>query len=131
MKQEQIHKIINETVNTTVLKMKMAGLVRNNRRTALEKTEELLRNYNTFKAAENEQGYTKKIVLKIENALNDIKEDAYYKVIEMYYFKNNTREEIAEKYKCSEATISRNKTRLMKILSAKLFSDDIIFELFL
>lgn len=131
MKQEQIHKIINETVNTTVLKMKMAGLVRNNRRTALEKTEELLRNYNTFKEAEDEQEYTRKIVLKIENALNDIKDDAYYKVIEMYYFKNNTREEIAEKYKCSEATISRNKTRLMKILSAKLFSDDIIFELFL
>jgi DNA-directed RNA polymerase specialized sigma subunit len=41
-----------------------------------------------------------------------------------------TREEIAEHFNTSETTISRNKKRLVDRLSAVLFSDDVIYELF-
>lgn len=130
MNDAEIKSIINETVNTVVLKMKMAGLIRDSRKTAVEKTEELLRNYPTFREI-TDQEYTIKLVAKIEEALKDIEDDLYYDVIPMFYFHNETREYIAERFGCTETTVSRNKTRLLNQLKLKLFSDDVIFELFL
>lgn len=130
MNDAEIKSIINDTANTVVLKMKMAGLMRDGRKTALEKTEELLRNYPIFKDI-TDQEYTIKLVAKIEDALKDIEDDIYYDIIPMFYFHNETREYIAERFGCTETTISRNKTRLLNQLKLKLFSDDVIFELFL
>ena len=130
MENYEIKQFINDTVNATVLKMKMAGLIRDNRKTAIEKTEELLRNYPTFKDI-TDQEYTIKLVVKIEEALKDIEDDIYYDVIPMFYFHNETREYIAERFGCTETTVSRNKTRLLNQLKLRLFSDDVIFELFL
>lgn len=130
MNEAEIKSIINDTANTVVLKMKMAGLIRDGRKTAIEKTEELLRNYPIFKEI-TDQEYTVKLVAKIENALKDIEDDIYYDVIPMFYFHNETREYIAERFGCTETTVSRNKTRLLNQLKLKLFSDDVIFELFL
>lgn len=125
----EIQKIINDTVNSTVLKLKMAGLMKDDRKTAYEKTEELLRNYNAFK--KSDQPYTIKLVKKINDALDMITDDMYYDVIVMYYFEKKTREEIAEQYDTTVTTISRNKTRLINKLKPILFSDDVIYELFL
>lgn len=130
MNDAEIKSIINDTANTVVLKMKMAGLIRDGRKTAIEKTEELLRNYPIFKEI-TDQEYTIKLVAKIEDALKDIEDDIYYDVIPMFYFHNETREYIAERFSCTETTVSRNKTRLLNQLKLKLFSDDVIFELFL
>jgi RNA polymerase sigma factor (sigma-70 family) len=130
MNDAEIKSIINDTANTVVLKMKMAGLIRDGRKTAIEKTEELLRNYPIFKDI-TDQEYTIKLVAKIEDALKDIEGDIYYDVIPMFYFHNETREYIAERFGCTETTVSRNKTRLLNQLKLKLFSDDVIFELFL
>ena len=125
MTNEEIKNIINDTVNTAVLKMKMAGLLKDNRKTAIEKTEELLRSYPIFREI-TDQEYTVKLVAKIEAALKDIEDDIYYDVIPMFYFHNETREYIADKFRCTETTISRNKTRLLNRLKLKLFSDDVI-----
>lgn len=125
----EIQKIINDTVNSTVLKLKMAGLMKDDRKTAYEKTEELLRNYNAFK--KSDQPYTIKLVKKINDALDIIMDDLYFDVITMYYFEKKTREEIAEQYDTTVTTISRNKTRLINKLKPILFSDDVIYELFL
>lgn len=130
MTDAEIKSIINDTANTVVLKMKMAGLIRDGRKTAIEKTEELLRNYPIFKDIKDQE-YTIKLVVKIEDALKDIEDDIYYDVIPMFYFHNETREYIAERFGCTETTVSRNKTRLLNQLKLKLFSDDVIFELFL
>lgn len=126
---KNIEKIIEDTVNRTVLKLKMSGLMKDDRKTAAQKTEELLRNYPRFKLSD--QPYTKKLCNKIETAMNTIKDDYYYEVISLYYFEGKTREEVAERYNTSETTISRNKKRLVDNLSAVLFSDDVIFQLFL
>lgn len=124
-----IEQIINDTVNATVLKLKMAGLMKDNRKTAYQKTEELLRNYNTFK--ESDQPYTQKLVTKIDNALESIKDDIYYDVIPLVYFKDETRENVADHFRTTVTTISRNKVRLVNKLKVVLFSDDVIYELFL
>ena len=129
MTDEQINELVVNTVNMTVLKLKMAGLLRDNRKTAYQKTEELLRNYNDFKSSDQE--ITQKLVQKIDNALYDIKDDVYYEIIPLTYFSNETRETIAEIFNTTERTISRNKGRLVNILKTKLFSDDVIYELFL
>lgn len=125
----EIKQIINETVNATVLKLKMAGLMKDGKRTAYEKTEELLRNYEAFKTSD--QPYTVKLVKRIDSALEMIQDDIYYDTIPMYYFERKTREEIAEYYDTTVTTISRNKTRLINKIKPILFSDDVIYELFL
>ena len=126
---KNIEKIIEDTVNRTVLKLKMSGLMKDDRKTAAQKTEELLRNYPRFKLSD--QPYTIKLCDKIDTAMNTIKDDYYYDVISLYYFEGKTREEVAERYNTSETTISRNKKRLIDALSAVLFSDDLIYDLFL
>lgn len=125
-----IEKIINDTVNTTVLKLKMAGLMRDDKKTAYQKTEELLRNYKTFQKI-TDQPYTVKLVKEIEAALEEIYDDLYYDIIPMYYFEGKTREDVAEYFDTTVTTISRNKSRLINKLKVRLFSDDFIYELFL
>ncbi len=124
-----IEKVIEDTVNRTVLKLKMAGLMKDDRKSAFQKTEELLKNYKAFKISD--QPYTQKLINKIDEAMNTIKDDAYYDVITLYYFDGCTREEVAEDYDTTVTTISRNKTRLVNKLKVALFSDDVIYELFL
>lgn len=126
---ENIEEIIENTVNRTILKLKAADLIKDNRKSAAQKTEELLRNYPSFKMSD--QPYTKKLCAKIESAMGTIKSDYYYEIIALYYFERMTREEVAEHFNTSETTISRNKKRLIDKLSAVLFSDDLIYDLFL
>lgn len=125
-----IKKIIEDTVNATVIKLKMSGLMQDSRKTSFQKTEELLRNYNTFSEI-HDQPYTEKIVKIMDKALDDIKDDLYYDIIPMIYFENQTRENIAEHFGTTVTTISRNKVRLINKLKVRLFSDDVIYELFL
>lgn len=129
MQELDIKQIINDTVNTTVLKLKTAGLMKDNRKSAFQKTEELLRNYNAF--VKSDQPYAKTVVNKINDALYSIKDDPYYDIIPLIYFDEQTREYIAEHFNTTVTTISRNKTRLINKLKAMLFSDDLIYELFL
>lgn len=129
MQDSEIKRIINDTVNMTILKLKTAGLIKDNRKTAHQKTEELLRNYYAF--CESDEPYAKKLVEKIDIALEKISEDKYYDIIPFYYFEKESRESIAEYYNTTVTTISRNKTRLLNILKGYLFSDDVIYELFL
>lgn len=130
MNDAEVRQIISDTVNETVLKMKMAGLMKDNRKSATEKLEELLRNYPTFKRIDDKE-YTVKLVQKVDEAMQTIEGDPYYDVIRLFYFEDQTRESIALDYGCTETTISRNKTRLLNRLKTILFSDEVIFELFL
>lgn len=122
--------IIEDTVNATVLKLKMAGLLKDNRKSAIEKTEELLRNYPTFKKITGKE-HTEKLVAAVEEALGTIRNDPYFDIINRFYFNGQSREFIAKEYNTSVTTISRNKTRLLKEISPMLFSEEFIQELFL
>lgn len=126
---EAVSEAVNAAVNKTVLKLKMSGLMRDDRKTAYQKTEELLRNYNDF--CTSDQPYTKKLVAKIDEALEEISGDSYGEIISLIYFEGESRESVAEYYNTTVTTISRNKTRLVNRLKVILFSDDVIYELFL
>ena len=129
MNERNITEIIEHTVNETVLKLKMAGLMKDDRKSAYQKTEELLRNYNAFR--ESNQPHTVKLVSRIDKALKSIESDIYYDIIPMSYFEDATRECIAEHFNTTVTTISRNKNRLVNKLKALLFSDEVIYELYL
>lgn len=123
-----VEKIIADTVNQTVLKLKLAGLMKDNNKTAFQKTEELLRNYNALSMSTERKA--KHILRKINQSLEVIKDDPYYEIISLYYVDNQTREEIAEHFDTSVTTVSRNKTRLVNKLKAALFADEFITELY-
>ena len=123
-----VYKIIEDTVNETILRLKASGIIRDTEKTPQQKTEELLKNYNAFSLSG--EPAAEKMILQIEAALHMISEDPYYSVITMYYFEGLTREDIADTLNTSVTTVSRNKTRLIKRLSAVLFSDDYIRQLY-
>lgn len=127
---EIINKTVEKTVSETVLKMKMANLLNDSEKSAYSKTEELLRNYPTFKQI-TDQPYTIKLCEKIEKALEDLGNEPYKEIIDLFYFQNQTRETIALELGCTVRTVGRNKARLVNELKVKLFSDDVIRELFL
>ncbi len=103
------------------------------KKTTFQKTEELLRNYNDYLTAINNNKLakkTKKLIFILNNALRSIKNDYYYSVIEDIYFEHKTREEIAEQYNVDVRTINRNKNRLVNKLKIIIFSEESIKEIF-
>ena len=120
--------LIKKTVTETVLRLKVAGLMKDTNKSPHQKTEELLRNYQAFTLSGNPAA--EKMIQRIEMALQVIKEDPYYDVIVMYYIKGKTREDIADLFNTSVTTISRNKTRLISRITPVLFAEDYIMQLY-
>lgn len=58
-----------------------------------------------------------------------IADNKWYKIIPMYYFKEMTIEEIAEKLDCSVGTISMNKKEIINKLKVYIFPDTFMNEL--
>lgn len=66
------------------------------------------------------------IIKEIDRALKEIKNDDYYDVIPKFFFERKTVEKIAEEMNCDTVTIYRNKSRLLDILTIKLYGGDAI-----
>ena len=64
-----------------------------------------------------------KRVIRVDNALEGIKNDWYYDIIILRYFKGWTIDEIAEDFEVDRKTIGRNRTRLVKKLQYGLFPE--------
>ena len=123
-----IDEIIQDTVDKTVLKLKVAGLMKDRIRSPMQKTEDLLRHYNSLTVSGDPAAEL--MIARIESALQLIRDDPYYDVIPLYYITGLSREDIADHFNTSVTTISRNKTRLLRSLSAVLFSADFIKEIY-
>ena len=123
-----IEDIIKRTVDETILRLQVAGLLKDAEKTAYQKTEELLRSYNALSMSGDETA--ERMILKIEAALQLIKDDQYYEIIPRFYISVESREALADSMQISVTTISRNKARLVEKLSAVLFASDFIRALF-
>lgn len=71
---------------------------------------------------------TVRVIALIDKCMAAIKFDPYFKVLEMRYFDGRTLEDIGVFFGCDHTTISRNKNRLVRELSMRLFPDDVINE---
>lgn len=58
---------------------------------------------------------------EVEFALQAVKEDEYYPIIEMRYFKGMKDDKIAEIVSCDPSTVRRNKNRLIRRIAVKLY----------
>ena len=73
---------------------------------------------------------TRSFIRIIEDAIDVLKDDPYYDLIRLRYFEGCTREEIAEHFDCDVSTVNRNKNRLINLLQIRLFSDEVIQQIF-
>lgn len=77
---------------------------------------------------ERVQGTVQAIAL-IDKCMNSLRNDPYYKILEMRYFEGRTQEDIALEYNVSQVTISNNKNRLVRELSMRLFPNQVVEEM--
>ena len=60
----------------------------------------------------------------MDAALSQIKNDSYYRLIEMRFFQKMNRDEIAEKFPCDSRTVSRQLGRLLDTVNISLYGAD-------
>ena len=65
----------------------------------------------------------------IDRCMESLKNDPYYRILEMRYFEGRTQEDIALEFGCSQVTISNNKSRLIKELSMRIFPNQTVSEM--
>ena len=129
MTEQETKAIISATVEETVQRLKAAGLLKQSKRTAREKTEELLRQYPLFKMIKGKRR-TAELVARVDNALAKIAGDPYYDIITKHFFEREGLENIAFDFDISTKTARKHKQRLVGVLSNLLFSDEAIQEIF-
>lgn len=72
---------------------------------------------------------TVRAIALIDKCMVALRHDPYYKILEMLYFEGRTQEDIAVIFGCNQATIARNKSRLVKELAMRLFPDQVANEI--
>ena len=65
----------------------------------------------------------------IDSSMATLRNDPYYKLLEMHYFEGRTQEDIAIYYNCTQSTIAKNKSRLVRELSVRLFPNEVAKEM--
>lgn len=157
---EELNLVIAKTVTETLkqLGIDSAAIRRQqtkSKRTAYQKTEKLLENYNLFKKIVEEkhkcgkdtvQGganvqanvrgsvdgsvdATVQAITLINSSLDSLRSDPYYKILEMRYFEGRTQEDIAATFEVSQQTISKNQSRLVSQLAIRIFPNQVINEI--
>ena len=74
------------------------------------------------------QGTVQAIAL-IDKCMAALKNDQYYEILPMRYFEGRTLEDIGIYFGCDHSTISRNRSRLVRELSMRLFPDEVTKEM--
>ena len=129
--QEKLNKLVAE-------KEKLAKTIIKSKRVVLR--EENQNYYYTDETLENSINELKQLIIKtkaeisfIDKCISELKDDEYYEIISMWYFKGKregyTREKIAEYYDCDVDTVTRNRKRLVNKLKFLLFAKDSIHNL--
>lgn len=74
-----------------------------------------------------EKTETERDIARIDNALDKVRDDKYFEIIELKYLKQEakTDEEIAEILEKDQSTITRNRNRLMNSIKTILFPESI------
>ena len=123
-------KTAEKTARAVVSKLRRAGLVKDSRLGSFKKTERALYEFAEWRDNEETSEQTRKFCDLIQRALNRVRDDPYYEIIELKYFERWTHEKIAEHFGVDVSVISKRRTKLINQLRPIIFSDDFIRELF-
>ena len=128
MTKEEIKQLVQETVVNTVLQLKAAGMLQPaTQKTAMQKTEELLKQYPQLLGID--EPYARRVVQEIDALLAAAESEPYVDVIRLYYFEGLTNEGCANTIRCDERTCRRYRKKLVQQFSVRLASDEFIREL--
>lgn len=128
--QECIERTADKTAAEVVKRLRLAGMLRENKLGSFKKTERALYEYANWADTENVSERTAKFCELVRRALERVKADPYYEIIELKYFERWTHEKIAEHFNVDVSVISKRRTKLINQLRPIIFSDDFIRELF-
>ena len=120
--EELIEKVAETTALKTIKKLKDTGRITYVFSNSFKKTEEILYLYPKLSYYNPEKK-------RIDKALDKIRDDDYYGVIESRYFDKLTINEISEIYGCKYQNISKKRNKLVKILASELFPNDVLDEI--
>lgn len=84
---------------------------------------------NAIRSVQSSVQGTVQAISLIDNCMVALKNDPYYDILEMRYFEGRTQDDIALTLGCSQVTISKNKSRLVKELAMRLFPEQVIAEM--
>lgn len=102
MTDEQIKAYIDTAIKRTVEEYKRNGLLLGEKSVAYTDAADLLRAY--YRGGKKDNGIT--------YAIQGLRFDPYYRIIELYFEQGKTNEQIAAELDCDVSTIMRNKRRL-------------------
>lgn len=119
--------IIDATVATTVRKLQDAGLLDTGTKSAVEKTEELLRNYMQLKEAHDPK--SQRLVAEVDACLAEAENEPYIDVIRLFYFDGNKNAACAKIMCCDERNLRKARKALIRRFAARLAAGDFIREL--
>ena len=98
---------------------------------SFRRCELLLKNYNSFKLGlelGNDEE-SKRLFLRLDRAIEFLKEERFIGIITMHYFDGITMERIAEIYDISVVTAYAQKKKMIKKIANIILSDDVIKEI--
>jgi len=84
---------------------------------------------NAVRTVERSVEGTVQAIALIDKCMAALKNDPYYKILEMRYFEGRTQEDIAISFNCAQSTVSTNRSRLVKELAMRLFPEQAIKEM--
>ena len=117
-----MNKVADKAVTVALNRLKAEGRITYYFSDSFTKTEDLLYLYPKL-PKDNETR------LKIDKALETIKDDFYFGLIHYRYFQEMTFEQIAEIYDCQSKNVSKQRSKLIRKLAAELFPEDVLNEL--
>lgn len=83
---------------------------------------------NAIRRIEDSMQELVRVIDLIDKSLYSLRNDPYYKIIELRYFEGRTQEDIALTLNCSQVTISNNKNRLVRELALRMFPNQVVME---
>ena len=117
-----IEEVAEKASERTLKKLKEQGRITYVFSNSFRKTEELLYLYPNLPENHPEK-------IRIDKALDKIKDDDYCDVIASKYFDGLSMSKISEIYNCKYSNISKKRNKLIKILAGELFPEDVLKEL--
>lgn len=127
MNKEEVQKIANAAARATVELLKEQGLLRDTSKSVLDKTENALRNYPTWKNMDDP--HAQRMAQEIEACMADAESDPYLDTVRLFYFGGLKNAAVARTICCDERTAQRARRELVKKFAARLYPEEFMQEM--
>lgn len=126
MDKNEAQKIANAAALATVTLLESKGVIRSPA-SAVEKTEEALRQYPVWKTMDDPAA--KRMVDAIDECLAEFENEPYLDTVRLFYFAGMKNSACARTVCCDERTAQRNRRNIVKQFAARLYPGEYIQDL--